>query len=119
MKYVLVCLKILDSLSSYRSCVIQIIYTCGLSIGKNKKVAFFLLALKRFIYFVSVHHSYQLADNEEPISIMSCRLGSSSSPYYVVGTAFVYLEEPEPKLGRILIFQYQDSKKCVAFIQFR
>ena len=41
---------------------------------------------------------------------MSCYLGTDSFPYYVVGTAFVYPEEPEPKLGRILVLSYNDSK---------
>uniref|UniRef100_H2YRR9 DNA damage-binding protein 1 n=1 Tax=Ciona savignyi TaxID=51511 RepID=H2YRR9_CIOSA len=59
---------------------------------------------------VEVHHAYQLATNEEPLSIMSCRLGTDPNSYFVVGTAFVYMEETEPKHGRILVFHYVDNK---------
>ncbi|XP_078488392.1 DNA damage-binding protein 1 [Ciona intestinalis] len=57
-----------------------------------------------------VHHAYQLDTNEEPLSIMSCKLGSDPNSYFVVGTAFVYMEETEPKHGRILVFHYIDNK---------
>jgi len=54
-----------------------------------------------------------LTDNEEPLSIMSCHLGSNNNAYFVVGTALVFPEEPEPKLGRILVFRHYDSKQLV------
>lgn len=73
-------------------------------------VKLFSWSMVKSIKYFSVHHSYQLADNEEPTSIISCQLGSEPSSYYVVGTAFVYPEETEPKQGRILIFRYAESK---------
>nr|CAB3236585.1 DNA damage-binding protein 1 [Phallusia mammillata] len=57
-----------------------------------------------------VYHAYQLAMNEEPMSVISCHLGDEQTPYFVVGTAIVYSDEPEPKSGRILVFQYSDNK---------
>lgn len=57
-----------------------------------------------------VHHAYQFPQHEEGISLMSCQLGADPSTYYVVGTAFVYPEESEPKQGRILVFKYTEGK---------
>lgn len=42
--------------------------------------------------------------------VISTRLGNDPDPYYVVGTALLCNEEPEPTLGRILVLQYNDGK---------
>ena len=44
------------------------------------------------------------------MSLLSCKLGDDPSPYYVVGTGIVNPEDSEPKIGRILIFQWKDGK---------
>ena len=44
------------------------------------------------------------------MSITSCTLGTvNPSVYYVVGTAFVFMNEKEPSKGRILVFQVQSG----------
>nr|CAG4648473.1 EOG090X00HD [Polyphemus pediculus] len=50
------------------------------------------------------------SQNEYALSIVSAKLGDDPNPYYVVGTALVVPEEPEPKQGRIVLFQWIDSK---------
>lgn len=47
---------------------------------------------------------------EYALSLLSCKLGDDPATYYIVGTALINPEESEPKLGRIIIFQYQDNK---------
>ena len=42
------------------------------------------------------------------MSLTSCCL-SNGTVYYCVGTAFVNPEEPEPKTGRILLFEVNDG----------
>ena len=44
------------------------------------------------------------------MSLQSCKLGDDPNPYYVVGTGTANPEESEPKVGRIIIFQWKDSK---------
>ena len=44
------------------------------------------------------------------MSIVSTKLGDDVNPYYVVGTALVVPEETEPKMGRIVLFQWADGK---------
>uniref|UniRef100_H2YRS0 DNA damage-binding protein 1 n=1 Tax=Ciona savignyi TaxID=51511 RepID=H2YRS0_CIOSA len=46
--------------------------SCGRKVGR------------RFLYDHRFHHAYQLATNEEPLSIMSCRLGTDPNSYFVV-----------------------------------
>lgn len=55
-------------------------------------------------------HMHQFLQNECAISIVSTRLGDDANTYYVVGTCFVNPEEKEPSLGRIIVFQWSDSK---------
>ena len=47
---------------------------------------------------------------EYGMSLQSCKLGDDPNPYYVVGTGTANPEESEPKVGRIIIFQWKDSK---------
>ena len=57
-----------------------------------------------------VLHAHQLMQNEDGVSLISCKLGEDPNPYYVVGTGHINPEESEPKSGRILIFQWKDGK---------
>ena len=47
--------------------------------------------------------------NEFATSLISAKLGDDPNTYYIVGTAMVYPEEAEPKLGRIIMFLYTDG----------
>uniref|UniRef100_H3G8E6 DNA damage-binding protein 1 n=1 Tax=Phytophthora ramorum TaxID=164328 RepID=H3G8E6_PHYRM len=53
-----------------------------------------------------VLHSYRLDPFETPCSVAVCPFSgdSSSTSYFVVGTAYVHEEEAEPHQGRILVF---------------
>ena len=53
--------------------------------------------------------------NEFATSLISAKLGDDPNTYYIVGTAMVYPEEAEPKLGRIIIFLYTDGMFCQLF----
>lgn len=57
-----------------------------------------------------VLHAHQFMPSEYIISLMSANLGDDGKSYYVVATALVYHEESEPKVGRIIVFQYADNK---------
>ncbi|XP_065222979.1 DNA damage-binding protein 1 [Planococcus citri] len=57
-----------------------------------------------------VLHAHQLPANEYALSLESCKLGDDPNYYYVIGTAFVNPEESEPKVGRIIMFQYDEGK---------
>lgn len=48
--------------------------------------------------------------NEYALSIESCKLGDDPNFYYVIGTALVNPEETEPKIGRIIMFLFEDGK---------
>lgn len=74
----------------------------------NEIEVFNLLIIDQHTF--EVLHSFQFTPNECALSIVSARLGSDSTTYYIVGTCFVHPEEPEPKLGRICIFQWLDNK---------
>jgi len=57
-----------------------------------------------------VLHAHQLMQQEYGMSLHSCKLGDDPNPYYVLGTGTVNPEESEPKVGRIIIFQWKDGK---------
>ncbi|XP_036343335.1 DNA damage-binding protein 1-like [Rhagoletis pomonella] len=57
-----------------------------------------------------VLHAHQFMPSESIISLMSARLGDDPNTYYVVSTALIYADEPEPKVGRIIIFHYNEGK---------
>ncbi|KAL9892987.1 DNA damage-binding protein pic [Glossina fuscipes fuscipes] len=57
-----------------------------------------------------VLHAHQFMPSENIISLMSATLGEDPNTYYVVCTALVYADEPEPNIGRIIIFHYHDGK---------
>ncbi|XP_074593114.1 DNA damage-binding protein pic [Brevipalpus obovatus] len=74
----------------------------------NEVEVFNLLIIDQHTF--EVLHAFQFTPNECALSIVSARLGSDSTTYYIVGTCFVHPDEPEPKLGRICIFQWLDNK---------
>lgn len=57
-----------------------------------------------------VLQSHQFLPTEFALSIVSCKLGDDPNYYYAVGTALLNPEEAEPKSGRIILFQWIDSK---------
>lgn len=57
-----------------------------------------------------VLHAHHFMPFEKAMSILSTHLGENADEYYVVGTAFVIDDEPEPKQGRLIVFKWtQDS----------
>lgn len=57
-----------------------------------------------------VLHAHQFMPTEGIIALMSAKLGDDPNTYYVVSTALIYADEPEPKVGRIIIFHYNEGK---------
>ncbi|KAI1309419.1 DNA damage-binding protein 1 [Halotydeus destructor] len=57
-----------------------------------------------------VLHAHKFQDNECAMSVISAKLKDDPSFYYIVGTSLVNPDEPEPKLGRILVFQWTENK---------
>ena len=55
-------------------------------------------------------HAHQFMPQECAISLISTKLGDDPSVYFVVGTCFINLVDKEPKLGRIIVFQWSDGK---------
>ncbi|XP_001655231.2 DNA damage-binding protein 1 [Aedes aegypti] len=56
-----------------------------------------------------VLHAHQFMQTEYAMSLISAKLGNDPNTYYIVGTALVNPEEPEPKVGRIIIYHYADG----------
>lgn len=67
-----------------------------------------------FCFYLPVTHAHQFLLNEYAVSIMSTKLGNDPDPYYVVGTAMISAEEPEPSQGRIIVFSYSEGKSLHA-----
>lgn len=57
-----------------------------------------------------VLHAHQFMQTEFAMSLMSATLGDDPNTYYIVGTAIVNPDEPDPKTGRIIVFHYTDGK---------
>lgn len=57
-----------------------------------------------------VLHAHQFMQSEYALSLVSAKLGDDPNTYYLVGTAFVNPEEAEPRVGRIIIYQWADNK---------
>lgn len=53
-----------------------------------------------------IMHAHQFMPSEQAVSILSTKLGDSDEEYYIVGTAFVSLDEPEPKQGRLIVYKW-------------
>lgn len=58
---------------------------------------------------IIVLHAHQLNSNEYALSIISAKLGDDPTTYYILGTAVVNPEDQDPKMGRILIFHWDDA----------
>ena len=63
-----------------------------------------------FAILLSVTHAHHLKEMENPVSLVSCKLGKDSHQYYCVGTAFVHPDESEPKSGRLVLFHLDDGE---------
>ncbi|GIY45148.1 hypothetical protein CEXT_80492 [Caerostris extrusa] len=57
-----------------------------------------------------VLHAHQFLQNEYAVSLVSTKLGEDMNTYYVVGTAIINNDEPEPKQGRFIIFLWKEEK---------
>ncbi|XP_019874533.2 DNA damage-binding protein 1 [Aethina tumida] len=57
-----------------------------------------------------VLHAHQLMQQEYAMSLISCQLGTDHNTYFIIGTAVVNPEEPEPKQGRLLVFHWNENK---------
>lgn len=58
----------------------------------------------------AVTHSHQLLENENATALTSCQLANDTATYFCVGTAMVHPEDPEPKEGRLILFQLLEGK---------
>jgi DNA damage-binding protein 1 len=67
------------------------------------------VCINYLLYEITVLHAHQLNSNEYALSIISAKLGDDPITYYILGTAVVNPEDQDPKLGRILIFHWDDS----------
>lgn len=56
-------------------------------------------------------HAHQFMTTESAISILSTKLGETEEEYFVVGTAFVLQDEPEPKQGRLVVLKWTQDHK--------
>lgn len=71
-----------------------------------------------------VLHSHTLMPSEYAMSLISTKLGEDPTPYYIVGTALINPDESEPKMGRILLYHWNEGKltqviaKFVTFFSF-
>ncbi|XP_055620058.1 DNA damage-binding protein 1-like [Toxorhynchites rutilus septentrionalis] len=43
------------------------------------------------------------------MALIATKLGNDSKTYCIVGTALIHQAEPEPKIGRIIIYHYEDG----------
>lgn len=76
-------------------------------------------------FLVTVTHAHDLQDHECATSLISCTLSGdpnssfssngTSNTFYCVGTAYVFPEEPEPKTGRLILFQLLEGRKKTQF----
>ncbi|XP_037946592.1 DNA damage-binding protein 1 isoform X2 [Teleopsis dalmanni] len=57
-----------------------------------------------------VLHAHQFMPTETIVTLMSGQLGDDPNTYYVVSTALVNPDDAEPKVGRIIIFHYNEGK---------
>lgn len=54
-------------------------------------------------------HSHQFMPTEIAFCLLSARLGDTDEEYFIVGTAFVNMDEPEPKQGRIIVYRWNQE----------
>lgn len=53
-----------------------------------------------------VLHAHQFMPSESAYSILSAYIGEGDDEYFIVGTAFVNHDEPEPKQGRLVVYKW-------------
>jgi DNA damage-binding protein 1 len=63
-----------------------------------------------------VFHAHQFLPGEAALSIISTKFGTDET-FYVVGTCFVNPEEPEPKQGRLIVFQWTEQQKLITITE--
>jgi len=78
-----------------------------LQMGEEVEVYNLLIIDQNTFEVVHVHTFHQ---NEAVQCITSCKLGDDKSVYFVVGTGLVFPDESEPKIGRLIIFNWADGK---------
>jgi DNA damage-binding protein 1 len=78
-----------------------------LSIGEEAEVHNLLVVDK---HSFEVLHCHQFTPCEYVLSIVSAMLGDDPKTYYIVGTALVNPKESEPRVGRIIVFLFEDQK---------
>lgn len=80
----------------------------GLACDLLEVETFSLLIINQHTF--EVLHAHQFMPTENAVSILSSKLGESDEEYFIVGTAFVNSDEPEPKQGRLIVYKWtQDS----------
>ncbi|XP_012275586.1 DNA damage-binding protein 1 [Orussus abietinus] len=57
-----------------------------------------------------VLHANTLMPTEYAMSLISTKLGEDPTSYYIVGTALVSPDESVPKMGRIIMYHWNDGK---------
>jgi len=69
-------------------------------------------SFSRVLFFddstITMFGSFDLDHFEDGISITTCSFEGCMGEFFVVGTAYVKPEEPEPTKGRILVFKVED-----------
>jgi DNA damage-binding protein 1 len=100
-----------STLAASTSCSAATLFKGGapptLDIGQETEVHNLLVVDQ---HTFEVHHCHQLTPCEYALSMVSAKLGDDPRTYYIVGTALVNPEESEPKIGRIIVFLFQDQK---------
>lgn len=70
-----------------------------------------------------VLHSHAFGPHESAVSVLSGQFNDDNNSYYIVGTALVYPDEAETKIGRIVVFEVDETDKtklrCVTEIVVR
>jgi len=64
-------------------------------------------------------HAHQLNSNEYALSIISAKLGDDPATYYILGTAVVHPDNQDPKLGRILVFHWNNFSSKLTLISVK
>jgi DNA damage-binding protein 1 len=68
---------------------------------------------------MSLIGSYPLDVLEQGLSACTCRFEGSDSAYFIIGTAQVINDEPEPLKGRILVFEISSDRKMIQLVAAR
>jgi DNA damage-binding protein 1 len=78
-----------------------------LSIGEEAEVHNLLVVDK---HSFEVIHCHQFTPCEYVMTVVSTKLGNDPKTYYIVGTALVNPKESDPRVGRIIVFLFEDQK---------